>query len=177
MFTKSAGVACGVGASLGVGEAGLRCTSCHPRPPSSIRPVSRERLWASPALSPRLQCAGRCPAGRSWAGRWGWPSPGRGGAEGLSLELGLLPSAPCDPEFLREWQRSHLSEHLYQPPTVPSLTRRSCSCGSWRSRRFTRPPNHHSQVHVSRLLLPGELEKRLLPNPPHNWPFSSVSPV
>ena len=42
-----------------------------------------------------------------------------------------------------------------QLPTVPSLTWRSCSCGCWGSRKFTPPPNHRSQVLVSRLLLPG----------------------
>ena len=42
-----------------------------------------------------------------------------------------------------------------QPPTAPSLTWRSCLCGCWGSRRFTPPSNHRSQVHVSRLLLPG----------------------
>ena len=42
-----------------------------------------------------------------------------------------------------------------QLPTIPSLAWRSCSCGCWGSRRFTPPPNHRSQVHVSKLLLPG----------------------
>ena len=62
---------------------------------------------------------------------------------------------PCDPEFLREWQRSHLSEHLYTTPHRPQPHMEELLVRLLGSRKFTPPPNQHSQVHVSRLLLPG----------------------
>ena len=58
----------------------------------------------------------------------------------------------CSPGFFGLDEPIWLEAQL---PTIPSLTWRSCSCGCWGSRKFTPPPNHCSQVLVSRLLLPG----------------------